>query len=232
MHPRLDAWPIPIRLHLALGWALVIATLGLIAFHVPPAVKDIGESYLIFFFHFPSAVNCLLFFVIAGGISLYHLARSTPGSDQWAASAVEVGVLGCTVTLVTGSIWAKAAWSIWWDATDPRLMTVAIMWLTYVGYLALRSTIDEPTRRARFSAAFGVIAAVNVPLVYFAIQWFGVAHHPMNVDLAAREMVLTRWFGAGAFFVLYTALWRLRRGVHAAAYEVGRIEEGLARAGI
>ncbi len=222
----------PLPLHLILGWAGLLATLGLIGYYVPSADKTIGESYLIFFFHFPSAVNCLNFFIIAGVISCWYLFRRSPGSDFWAASAVEVGLLACTITLATGSVWAKAAWGVWWDVSDPRLMTVAVMWLTYAGYAAMRSTIDEPEKRARFSAVFGMIAAVNVPLVYFAIQWFGVSHHPMNVDLGAREMKITQWFGAAAFFVLYTAVWRLRVRLHRCRYEAARLEDAFSRVGI
>jgi heme exporter protein C len=222
----------PIQLHFAVGWLLVVSTLGLVGFWVPSREKILGESYLIFFFHFPSAINCLNFFAFAGVISLFHLARRTPKSDLWAAAAVEVGVLACTVTLVTGSLWAKAAWGIWWSVTDPRLMSVAIMWLTYLAYLALRGTIDEPTKRGRFCAVFGALAMLNVPLVYFAIRIFGQENHPMQVVMSEREMVITRWFGALAFLVLYTALWRMRYRVLESRYESFRLEEALTRVGI
>jgi heme exporter protein C len=222
---------LPLEVHALLGWGLAIATLGLVGYWVPSAEKVLGESYLIFFFHFPSAINCLNFFFFAGVASAWHLARRTSGSDLWAASAVEVGVLACTITLVTGSIWAKAAWGMFWDMADPRLMTVAIMWLTYAGYLALRASIDEPEKRARFSAVFAVVAAVNIPLVYFSIQWFGKSHHPMQVVMDERSMVITRWFGAGAFFVLYTALWRLRRRVLACEREALALQDALSRSG-
>ena len=141
-------------------------------------------------------------------------------------------MLACTVTLVTGSIWAKAAWGHWWEVRDPRLMTVGIMWLTYAAYFALRLSIDEPGKRARFSAVFGVLAALNVPLVYFSIQWFGRERHPEQVVLAETSMVVTRWFGAATFFVLYTALWRLRSRVFHHREELARLEEALHRAGI
>ena len=222
----------PLGLHWAIGWAGVITTLALIGFYVPSAERTIGESYLIFFFHFPSAVNCLNFFVIAGFVSLIYLLKPSASADWWAASAVEVGLLACSVTLVTGSLWAKAAWGVYWDVQDPRLMSVAIMWLTFAGYIALRSTIEEPTRRALFSAVFGVIAAINVPIVYYSIQWFGVSHHPMKVDLAAREMIITRWTGAAVFFVVYAAYWRLRRQVHEEMHEVRALEDAFGRAGI
>ena len=96
--PFLPARPggglVPLEAHAGLGWILVIATLACVGFWVPPAEKEIGESYLIFFFHFPSAINCLNFFFFGGVASAYYLIRRTPGSDLWAASAVEVGRRG------------------------------------------------------------------------------------------------------------------------------------------
>src|SRR5207249_4037325 len=172
----------------------------------------LGRSYLIFFFHFPSAITCLLFFGFAGVLSAIHLATGSEESDRGALAAVEVGVLGCTITMVTGSIWAKAAWGHWWVWQDKRLMTVAIMWFTYLGYLALRGAIDNPAQRARFCAVFGVIGAINIPLVWFSIRLFGQKSHPMNVTLE-RSMRETMWFGALSFLVLYAAFWRVRARV-------------------
>lgn len=224
---------IPLPIHFVLGWASVIATLGLIGFYLPSADQTIGESYLIFFFHFPSAVNCLNLFLAAGVISALYLRRPSGARlDLAAAATIEVGLLACSVTLLTGSIWAKAAWGVFWDVRDPRLMSVAIMWLTYAGYLALRGTIDEPVKRARFSCVVGILAAVNVPLVYYSIQLLGKSSHPMNVSLGERSMILTRWTGAFAFLILYTAYCRLRYRVHLARSEAQQLEAAFARAGI
>jgi len=224
---------VPLWVHLVVGWVLAIATLAMVGFYVPAADVKIGESYLIFFYHFPSAVNCLNMFLFAGAVSLVYLIWRSPRADLWAASAVEVGVLACTVTLATGSVWAKAAWGIWWEVTDPRLMSVAVMWLIYVAYIALRNTIDEPVKRARFCAVFGILAVLNVPMVLFSIRVLGqVSHPPMEVTMGETSMVLTRWFGAAGFLVLYTAFWRLRYRVHAYKYEGLRLEEGFSRAGI
>jgi heme exporter protein C len=217
---------------MVLGWILVAATFGLIGFYLPPRDATIGESYLIFFIHFPSAICSMLFFLFAGVLSLDYLIRRRPASDLWASTAVEVGVLGCTITLLTGSIWAKAAWGLWWNNADPRLMTVAIMWLTYLAYLVLRSTLEEPTRKARFSAVFGILAAVNVPLVWFAIRLFKPVSHPEAIVLRDPEMVITRWFGVMAFLFVYTALWRLRVRLGRERTRSRLLEEGFARTGL
>ncbi len=153
--------------------------------------------------------------------------------DLLASTAVEVGVLACTITLVTGSIWAKCAWNVFWNFRDKRLMTVSIMWFTYLGYLALRTTIEDPGKRARFCSVFGVIATINVPLVYFALRWFPEGRtHPMVIDLNTASMKVTRWVGALAFLVLYTAIWRIRYRAASVNHRVQRLEESFARAGI
>jgi heme exporter protein C len=223
---------VPLPEHLIAGWALVVVTLWFVGFWVPPSEEKIGESYLIFFFHFPSAVNGLNLFLLAGVLSLAYLVRRRPALDLWAASAVEVGLLATTVTLVTGSIWAKVAWGIWWSVSDPRLMSVAFMWLMYLGYVALRSTLEEAGKRAQFCAVFGALATLNVPVVLFSIRVLGAEHHPpMAVTMSETSMVVTRWFGVAAFFVLYTALWRLRHLVLEVAERKKKLEEGFARAG-
>jgi heme exporter protein C len=111
-------------------------------------------------------------------------------------------------------------------------MTVAILWLTYTAYLVLRGTMEEPVRRARFAAVFGLLATVNVPLVHFAIRLFKPVHHPAQATMAEAEMVVTRWVGAFAFLVLYTALWRLRYRVHLQRARCHELEEGLLSAGL
>jgi heme exporter protein C len=219
-----------LALHFAVGWALVAVTLWLAMYYVPLSEKALGPSYLIFFFHFPSAITCLLFFGFAGVLSAIQLATGSEEADRGALAAVEVGVLGCTITMVTGSVWAKAAWGKFWVWQDPRLMTVAIMWFTYLGYLALRAAIESPAQRARFCAVFGIIGAINIPLVWFSIRLFGQQSHPMNVELQ-RSMRETMWFGALSFLVLYTAFWRVRTRVARLKDEGARLEETLLEKG-
>ena len=203
----------PLSLHYTLGWLGALVTLALVGFWVPPAEPTIGESYLIFFFHFPSAVNCLNMFLFAGVVCLLYLARRKPSLDLWAASAIEVGLVATAVTLATGSIWAKAAWGLWWDMSDPRLMSVAVMFLIYWGYVALRASLPDALRPT-LTAVFGAFAALNVPVVLYSIRVLGQSSHPpMGVEMGEVSMIATRWIGAAAFLILYTAMWRSRFAV-------------------
>ena len=220
-----------LTLHYIAGWALVLASLALVAFYVPQREENLGGSYLIFFWHFPSAIGCLLFFILSGLASIAWMANRSETADRMALAAVEVGILGCTITMVTGSIWARAAWGLFWVWSDPRLMTVAILWFTYLAYLALRASIDFPAQRARFSAVFGIIALINIPMVHFAIKIFGPRSHPMKLE-ADPEMRVTMWFGALAFLVLYSAFWRSRLQVARLRDEEARIQETFAVRGI
>jgi heme exporter protein C len=197
--------------HLLLGWACVLATLYLVCFHVPlREQKVLGNNYLIFFFHFPSAINCLNLFFFAGVLSAWQLRSRSPRADRAAAAAVEVGLLACTICLATGMIWADAAWGRPWVWHDKRLLSVAVMWLCYLAYMVFRANIENPEQRMRFSSVLGVIFAINVPLVWLSIRLFGQVNHPMEVELSDLSMKVTQWFGAGAFLILYLALWRLR----------------------
>jgi heme exporter protein C len=222
---------LPRATHLAVGWLLVAYTLYQVCFRVPVEEIQLGTSYLIFFFHYPSAISCLALFIIAGGISVYQLRTGSTGADLWAASAVQVGVLACTITLATGMVWAEAAWGKPWVWTDRRLLTVAIMWFTYAAYLVFRLAVDNPVQRARYSSVLAIVFALNVPLVWYAIRWFGEVSHPMSLEMFGAQKQLmdyTKWWGLGAFFILYLGLWRMRRQVLAAEERLERLEEDFA----
>ena len=217
-----------------LGWAMVILTLYFVCYWVPQEERQLGSSYLIFFFHFPSALNCMEFFLLGGVFSAIYLRNKSPSMDLWAVSSIEVGMLACTITLVTGGIWARAAWGEWdtWVINDPRLMSVYFMWLTYAAYLALRSSMDQGKRRELYCAVFGILASINVPVVYYAIRIFGKENHPMSLTLNTTSMKVTQWFGWASFLVLYIALVRLRRNYYQRCRQLDRLQEEFNRAQI
>ena len=217
-----------------LGWAMVIITLSFVGFWVPQEEQQLGSSYLIFFFHFPSALNCMEFFLLGGVFSAIYLRNKSPSMDLWAVSSIEVGMLACTITLVTGGIWARAAWGEWdtWVINDPRLMSVYFMWLTYAAYLALRSSMDQGKRRELYCAVFGILASINVPVVYYAIRIFGKENHPMSLTLNTTSMKVTQWFGWASFLVLYIGLVRLRRNYYQRCRQLDRLQEEFNRAQI
>jgi len=219
--------------HVALALAALLYLNWRIAVDVPFSIKAIGDSYLIFFYHFPAALNVYAFYL--GGLifSIKYLRTGAPVWDRRARSAIAVGFLANMVLVTTGSTWAKAAWNAWWVWSDPRLMTAAVMSLTYLGYLMLQGAVEEPARRRQISAVYGILAFVNLPVVYFSIKWFGETSHPLKFEsMSDGVIVFTRWWGVLAFLLLYTAFYRwgydrLTRAERAedAFHRIRRIEE-------
>jgi heme exporter protein C len=161
--------------------ALALAAAVLLAFNLYnifvmlPDEASQGYIYRIIFFHVPAAWVGMLGFFVAMTLSVLYLAGGDLKYDSLAASIVEVAVVFSTVNLVTGSIWARVIWGIWWT-WDYRLTSQLVCVLIFSGYLMLRRAIDEPTQRARLSAALTVFGCVNVVIVWKSIEWFRNNH--------------------------------------------------------
>jgi heme exporter protein C len=139
-----------------------------------PVEKTMGVIQKIFYIHVPSAFLAYLAFFITFIASIFYLYRKDPKWDTVAHCAVETGVVFCTIVLVTGPIWAKPIWNVWWT-WDPRLTTTLILWFTYVAYLMLRRSVKE-NQRANLAAVFGIIGFVNVPITFFSIRLWRTIH--------------------------------------------------------
>jgi heme exporter protein C len=158
-----------------------IAAMALIAwdlyriFMVLPDEANQGAIYRIIYFHVPAAIVAMTgFFVAMVGSALYLITRNLR-FDSVAAAVTEVSVVFAAVNLVTGSIWARVIWGIWWT-WDARLTSMLICWLLYAGYLMLRRATDEPTQRARLSAVLSIFAFVDVIIVWKSIEWWRTQH--------------------------------------------------------
>ena len=150
------------------------------AIYVAPADAMQGEVYRIFFYHVPSASVAFLFFAISLGGSIGFLAfrRNHEGraqaADAWALAGAEGGVVFCTVVLITGPIWGRRAWGIWWT-WDARLTTTLVLWLIYVSYLLLRRFVAGPQMQT-LAAVLGIFGALDVPIVYMSNRWWRTQH--------------------------------------------------------
>jgi heme exporter protein C len=170
-----------------LGATLAVGLLALyLAFVYAPKEATMGQVQRIFYFHVGAAWTAFLafFVVLVGGLG--YLRTRDRRWDALALSSAEIGVVFTTITLATGSIWAKRAWGAWWT-WDPRLTTTTVLWLIYVSYLILRSTVDEPERRARFAAVVGIVGFVDVPIVFLSIRLWRTIH-PVLVKSQGFEM--------------------------------------------
>src|SRR5580693_1364845 len=145
------------------------------AFYVAPDEKTMHVLYRIFYFHAAAAWAGMTAFFVCFVANLLYVWRREEKWDALAISSAEVGLAFITVVLITGPIWAKPAWGIYWT-WDARLTSTFVLWLLYVSYLLLRTMIEEPDRRALLSALFGIFAFIDVPLVFGAIRWWRTQH--------------------------------------------------------
>jgi heme exporter protein C len=171
------------------GWLVlvILASTQVFGFLISPPDRDMGHLQKIMYVHVPSAWGGMIAFFVVFVASLLYLWRRNPRYDLLAAAAAEVGVVLTALTLALGAIWGRPTWGVWWT-WDPRLTSTAILLVLYAGYLALRGFVEEPERRARWSAAVGVLAFLNVPIVYMSVRWWRTLHQvqssPSTLDPA------------------------------------------------
>ncbi|MGQ9629061.1 MAG: cytochrome c biogenesis protein CcsA [bacterium] len=209
-------------------FAFLAVSAGLyMAFVYAPTERTMGDVQRIFYFHLPLAWIGFLafFFVFIGGV--IYLATRSHLWDILAHSSAEIGVVFSTLVLITGSIWARPVWNTWWT-WDPRLTTMLVLWLIYLGYLMARGAVEGAERRARVSAVIGIVGFVDVPIVFMSIRWWRTMH-PVVVTRAgvalAPPMLATLLVCLGAFTLLYVylLLHRVRLGLAEDAVEGMRV---------
>ncbi len=160
-----------------LGWVAFAGVLAAQVFGIvtSPPDRDMGNLEKMLYVHVPAAWCAFLAFGIVFVMSVGYLWRRSERLDMLALSAAEAGTVLTALTLVLGSIWARPTWGVWWT-WDPRLTTTAILFVVFVGYLALRAFTEDAERRARWSAAVGILGFVNVIIVYKSVQWWRTLH--------------------------------------------------------
>ncbi len=191
---------------LGLSLVLMITALYLIFLYVPTE-ETMGVVQRIFYFHVPLAwVSFLAFFIVFLGSILYLWKRNSKW-DIMAGSSAEVGAVFTTLFLITGSIWAKPIWGVWW-IWSPRLTTALVLWLIYLAYLLVRAYASDDQRGARFAAIVGIIGFIDVPIVALAITLWRTQHPGPVVFTGglAPSMLLTLLVSLAAFTALYLIL--------------------------
>jgi len=163
--------------------ALVIFA-GYAALYIAPDERTMHEIQRIFYFHVPSWITSFTAFTVVCLANVAYLLTRQQRWDSLGVAAAEVGVIGCTIGLLTGPLWARPVWGVWWT-WDARLTTTFILWLLYVSYLLLRGLLEDPERRATLSAVFGIFAYLDVPLVYVSNRLWRT-QHPQPVILGGQ----------------------------------------------
>jgi heme exporter protein C len=158
---------------LALAAILLVRNLYMIS--VLPDELQQGQIFRIIFFHVPAAIAAMCGSAVALVASVLFLITRKFKYDALAVAVTEVGLAFLAVNLVTGSIWARVIWGVWW-AWDARLTSALVCWILYAGYLILRQALEEPTQRATFAAVYSIFAFTDVPIVIFSIRWWRTLH--------------------------------------------------------
>jgi len=188
-----------------------VAAQALIWFYAPLEAA-MGVVQKIFYMHMPMAGWSMVAFAVVFAASILYLLRRDPKWDRLAGAAAEIGVLFSGLALVTGMMWARPIWNVWWT-WDPRLTTTLVMWFVYAAYLVLRASDMGPERRRLVCAVLGVAAFLDVPLVFVSARYWRSIHPAV---LGAQggglepEMLATLGAGLVAFGLLFTLLMRLR----------------------
>jgi heme exporter protein C len=157
-----------------LGVLLLLIGSWLGLFRAPREVY-MGDVQRIMYVHVPTAWNALLALTFGFGCALAYLLKGDWRWDSRHEAALEVGILLGALLCIQGAIWARPTWGVWWD-WDPRLTTTAVMVFAFGGILALRGFVEDPARRAVWSAVATIIAFVDVPIVYFSVRWWNSLH--------------------------------------------------------
>ena len=158
----------------AVVFGLLVADFYLI-FVVAPEEAVQGLVQKIFYFHVSSAFAMYAGFLLSGLFALLFLIRRRTSHFCHCIAGATVGFVFCTMVLVSGPIWAYPIWGTWWT-WDPRLTTYTILALIYVAYLMLRQGLEDPGRRARFAAVYGILGFISVPITFFSIRWWRTIH--------------------------------------------------------
>ena len=182
-----------------------------------------GHLQKIMYVHVPAAWMTFLAFFVVLIFSVKYLWQRQENDDLLAASAAEVGAIFNGLTLALGMIWGRPAWGVWW-VWDARLTSTLVLFLIFVGYLALRAFVDDPQQKARWSAAVGAIGAINVPIVYMSVKWWRTLHQPPSSP-ATLDPAYTMGLRINAIaFLLVMIYFIIKR------YEIARTERAVEHA--
>lgn len=194
------------RILLALSTLLLMTSLALIFFYVPTE-KTMGVAQRIFYWHVPLAWNSFLAFFLVFIGSIAYLWKRNAKWDILASASAEVGVGFTALFLISGSIWAKPIWGVWWT-WEPRLTTALVLWLIYIAYLLVRAYAPSSEQGARFAAVVGIVGFLDVPIVFLSVTLWRT-QHPSPVIFSgglALPMLLTLIISILTFTALYTLL--------------------------
>ena len=197
----------------------------------PTTGEEFGQfdAVRLLYLHVPMAVLTYAAYILCAAASVGYLVRRTPWWDVTAYAAAEVGTVFCGLVLVTGSIWGRPVWNTWWEWGDVRLMTTLVLFLLFLGYLALRRTTVDPRHQARRAAVVALVAVLDIPLVNRSVEWWEnrTLHQQSTLaELKIQDLTLFTLMLGFVVFGLVGAWLLLHR------FRVGWLEQAAAEHGV
>lgn len=189
---------------------VALGVLFYLVFFFAPIEARMGIVQKIFYIHVPSAYGMYLGFLLSGVASGIYLVNRSDKADAWAIAGAEVGMLFAVTVLLTGPIWARKAWGVWWPAQDPRLMSTLLAAMVFAAYLALRSFGPGGGAERRFAAGIGLVGILDLPIIHYATRRWGGQHPTVITDKGGGlhpDMRTALMVGFVAFTLL--AVWLL-----------------------
>ena len=208
----------PLAGRLARGFGIAAAALGIaglyVGFFVAPTDAQQGEAYRIIFIHVPAAWMSMFLYVIMAFWAALGLAFNTRLSGMMATALAPTGALFTFLALWTGSLWGKPTWGTWW-VWDARLTSELILLFLYLGFMSLQASIDDPRRADRAGAVLAIVGVVNIPIIYYSVQWWNTLHQGASVSLVkaptmAAQMLTGMILMAAAFWMYSFAMAMVR----------------------
>jgi len=208
----------------------VLAAMIAIFQYVPTEAEE-GVVQRIMYFHVPSAWIAFFAFFVVFLCSILFLWKGEREWDIYAHASAEVGVLFCSLVLITGPIWAKPVWGQWW-VWDARLTSTLVLWLIYVSYLMLRMQMEPGSTRAKYAAVIGIVGFLDIPLIHFSVLWWRTFHPKPKMITPeglgsgmTSSMMITLMISLGAFTLLYFSLMSQRVQIERMKDEVDRLKK-------
>lgn len=185
--------------------AALLMCVGLwISFFVAPIDAQQGQGYRIIFVHVPASQMSMFIYLVMAAWAGFGLAFNTRLSGMMAAALAPTGALFAFLSLLTGALWGKPMWGTWW-VWDARLTSTLILLFLYLGFLALQSSIDDPRRADKACAVLALVGVVNVPIIYFSVNWWNTLHQGASVSLSrAPSMAAPMLWG---MLIMVAAFW-------------------------
>ena len=183
----------------------VLMGVGLwIGFFVAPIDAQQGQGYRIIFVHVPASQMSMLIYLVMAAWAGFGLAFNTRLSGMMAAALAPTGALFAFLSLLTGALWGKPMWGTWW-VWDARLTSTLILLFLYLGFLALQSSIDDPRKADKACAVLALVGVVNVPIIYFSVNWWNTLHQGASISLSrAPSMAAPMLWG---MLIMVAAFW-------------------------